>query len=131
MYRSFCTAVTCMDGRIQLPGIQYLQKHFGAEHVDTITEPGPVNILANQTDPKLVQSILNRINISVKVHNSHGLGVFGHHDCAGNPVSREEQINQIKTSMRFLKQHYPDLPVIGLWVDDQWQVNPVELNEDV
>ena len=31
----FCTAVTCMDGRIQLPVIAYLQKRFNAEYVDS------------------------------------------------------------------------------------------------
>ncbi len=129
MYRSFCTAVTCMDGRIQLPGIRYLQQHFGVEYVDTITEAGPINILANQTEPKLVQSILNRINTSVNVHNSHGLGVFGHHDCAGNPVPKDEQIKQIKATIHFLKQHYPDLPIIGLWIDEHWKVNLVETED--
>jgi hypothetical protein len=35
---SFCTAINCMDGRVQLPTITFLKKHFGIEHVDCITE---------------------------------------------------------------------------------------------
>ena len=36
----FCTAVNCMDGRVQLPVTSYLQERFNVEHVDSITEPG-------------------------------------------------------------------------------------------
>ena len=47
---SFCTAINCMDGRTQLPVIEFLKDKFGVEFVDTITEPGPVRILADQPD---------------------------------------------------------------------------------
>ncbi len=47
---SFCTTINCMDGRVQLPVIKYLQKHFNVDYVDSITEPGPNLILAKQTN---------------------------------------------------------------------------------
>lgn len=37
-----------MDGRVQLPVIKYLQDRFKVQYVDTITEPGPNLILAEQ-----------------------------------------------------------------------------------
>ena len=85
----FCTAVTCMDGRIQLPVIEYLQKRFNTKYVDSITEPGPNLILSKQTDSYLVESILTRLKISVEKHKSVGVAIVGHHDCAGNPAKKE------------------------------------------
>jgi hypothetical protein len=35
-----------MDGRVQLPVIDYLRKRFGVEHVDSVIEAGPNLILA-------------------------------------------------------------------------------------
>jgi len=92
---SFCTVVNCMDGRVQLPVIRYLQRRFNVNHVDTITEPGPNLILANQDDKAGVQSILRRVQISVKKHESVGIALVGHHDCAGNPTQEEEQRKHI------------------------------------
>ena len=42
----FCTAVNCMDGRVQLPVISYMMDRFGADCVDVISEPGPNRIIA-------------------------------------------------------------------------------------
>lgn len=114
-----------MDGRIQLPGIRFLQAFYQVKYVDCITEAGPIRLLAEQNEPILIHSILNRINTSVNVHNSKGIGIFGHHDCAGNPVPRDEQLNQIQASVIFLKNHYPKTEVIGLWIDENWHVNPI------
>jgi len=43
----FCTAVNCMDGRVQLPVINYLKERFSANYVDMITEPGPNGFYLN------------------------------------------------------------------------------------
>ena len=43
---SFCTVVNCMDGRVQLPVIRYLQDRIEVLYVDSVTEPGPVRSLA-------------------------------------------------------------------------------------
>jgi len=121
----FCTAITCMDGRIQLPVIAYLQNRFDAEYVDSITEPGPNLIFSKQTDIHLVKSILSRLKISVEKHKSAGVAVVGHYDCAGNPAKKDDQIKHIEESIRFIQQKYKELEIIGLWVDKNWQVNEV------
>ncbi len=118
----FCTVINCMDGRVQLPVITYLQKRFNAEYVDSITEPGPVRILADQQPQHLVESILIRLNISVDKHGSGQLAVVGHHGCAGNPVEKEIQVQQVKDSIRFLQRQFETLEIIGLWVNEHWQV---------
>jgi len=119
----FCTAINCIDGRAQLPVINYLQIRFDVEFVDTITEPGPNLILGEQTNGVLVQSILDRLKISVEKHHSVGIAIVGHQDCAGNPASEEKQLQHIKNAMSFLGQHYDNVEIIGLWVDDAWNVN--------
>ena len=118
----FCTAISCMDGRIQLPVIKYLQARFRAKYVDLITEPGPNLILAEQTEPALVSSILARVQISVGHHHSAGIAVIGHYNCAGNPATEEKQILHIEESVNFIRRRYEEVEVIGLWVDHNWEV---------
>ena len=108
-----------MDGRVQLPVILFLQKYFKAEFVDSITEPGPIKILADPAKwPEVVDSILNRVGISFEVHSSVGLALVAHHDCAGNPKSKIEQLEQLKKSIDFFRAQNPDMQIIGLWVNE-------------
>ena len=119
---AFCTAVNCIDGRVQLPVIQYLMERFGARYVDSITEPGPVAILGEeQTDPR-AKSIMERIRISIEKHNSRGIAIVAHHNCAGNPVSKDTQMRQLKKSISLTRDAFPGIEVIGLWVDEEWKV---------
>ena len=121
----FCTVINCMDGRVQLPVIKFMQKRFNAEYVDSITEAGPNLILSEGKNIDSIQGILNRLEISVKIHNSIGIGVVGHHDCAGNPTTQDIQIAQIHTAIKLLRQHYKSIDIIGLWIDKNWEVHEV------
>ncbi len=122
---SFCTAINCMDGRVQLGVIKYLQKRFGAKYVDSITEPGPNLILAKRTDENSVKSILARVEISVGKHLSKGIAIVGHHDCAGNPAPKDEQISHIREAVEFIRSRFPEIEIIGLWVNENWEVSEV------
>ncbi len=126
----FCTVINCMDGRAQIPVIRYLQKRFNAEYVDSITEAGPNLILAEQKSTTLVQSILERLKISVEKHNSVGVAIVGHHDCAGNPSPQDDQIMHIKKATGFLRQLYKNIEIIALWVDNNWEVHEVIEDKD-
>ena len=106
-----------MDGRVQLPVIQYLQKRFDVDFVDSVTEAGPNLILSEAGDNSSVQSILSRVNVSVEHHDSVGIAVVGHHSCTGNPASRDEQVDHIQNAVRLLRQQYKNVEVTGLWVD--------------
>ena len=118
----FITAINCMDGRVQLPAIRYLQNKFDAKYVDMLTEPGPNKILSDQSNGELIQSLLNRIDISVNKHGSTVIAVVGHHDCAGNPSSKSDQIEQNRKAIQFLEKSYPDVQYFNLWVNDKWEV---------
>ena len=102
----FCTVINCMDGRVQLPVIKYLQQRFNAEFVDSITEPGPNLILSEEKSTALLQSILERLKISIEHHKSVGIAVVGHHDCAGIPTPKDDQIVQLQKAVHLLHQKY-------------------------
>ena len=93
---NFCTVVNCMDGRVQLPVIRYLQDRFNVEYVDSVTEPGPNLLLAERTHEDMVQSILRRIRISVEKHSSVAIALAGHHECAGNPAAMMAAIKSVR-----------------------------------
>jgi hypothetical protein len=111
-----------MDGRVQLPVIRYLSRRFHAEHVDSVTEPGPNAILARRTDAAAVEAIERRVRISIERHKSVGIAVVGHYDCAGNPADLAEQTRDTLAAVRYLEDKFPGIPVIGLWVNQAWEV---------
>ncbi len=114
-----------MDGRVQLPVIRYLQKRFNAEYVDSITEAGPNLILSEERDSTSGQAILERLKISIEKHNSVGVAVVGHHDCAGNPAPENDQILHIQKAIQFLRKQYDGVDIIGLWIDGNWDIHEV------
>jgi len=115
-----------MDGRVQLPVIDYLQKRFNAEYVDVISEPGPNHIPAKKTNFNLEESIFDRIEISVNQHHSIGIAVVGHHDCAGNPAPKADQISHVRDAIKVVSQRYSGISIIGLWVDENWEVSEIQ-----
>jgi hypothetical protein len=125
---SFYTAVNCMDGRAQQPVIDYLTGRFGVDHVDMITEPGPNGILNRRDATAVVDSILRRIDVSVHHHGSIGMAIIGHYDCAGNSGNKAQQIEDVRGAIVYLRSQYPDLPIIGLWIDETWTVSEVGLS---
>ena len=124
----FCTAINCMDGRVQVPVIRYLQDRFDAHYVDVVSEAGPNRILAENSNTAAVKSIERRVAISVQHHHSVGIAVVGHHDCAGNPSSAVEQRRHTAAAVLSIRRMFSHVPVIGLWVNDKWDVS--DLQED-
>lgn len=122
----FSTVINCMDGRTQLPVFKFSQEYFNVEYVDTITEAGPNLILSEQKDQIKIQSIIERLEISVNKHRSVGIVIVGHHDCAGNPAPKEEQINHLCQSVRLIQDRFKDIEVIAVWVDENWCVQVIE-----
>ena len=122
---TFCASIHCMDGRIQEPIIKYLKENYGITYVDTITEPGPCKILAENKDEISVNSIIERAKISIDRHGSKLIAISGHYDCAGNPCDEETQKKQIRESIKHLKNHYPEIKIIGLWIDNEWKIDSV------
>ncbi len=123
---SFCTAINCMDGRVQLPVIEFCKERFGVEYVDSVTDPGPPAILADASDAAAIASIQRRVDISVGKHGSKAIVVVAHADCAGDPVSDEQKIEHLHAAVAFIGAEYPDLEVLGVWLGDDWKVQVVD-----
>lgn len=116
------TCLNCMDGRVQLPVLQWIKANYQVDYVDVITEAGMDAVLSGQKD---ISEILRSIAISVNVNKSIRLFVVGHNDCRGNPVGEDVHRQQIMDSVVRLKSHWPGQEIVGLWVNDSWSVEVV------
>ena len=114
-----------MDGRVQEPVIAWMKQEHRVDYVDSITEPGPIRMLADGTDPEAVASMRRRVDISVNKHGSRAIEIVAHYDCAGNPVGKHEQMRQLAASIKVVDGWGFEVPVRGVWVNEDWQVQRV------
>lgn len=128
---TFFTSVGCMDGRVQKAVGQYASLLYGAEYPDTITRAGLDGIFSkDDIDPQVYESVKNMIMVSVNMHNSYGIVVHGHEECAGNPVDHEQHRQDIKKSVETIREMVKDsnIDVRGVYV----RLNPrIKLEEVV
>lgn len=124
MVKNFGTVLNCIDGRTQVPVLQWMKDNFCLDYVDTITEPGMDRVLS-QGELIEQERIKSKVIISINAHNSSTLAVVGHYDCAANPVNNYEHIRDIAMSVNKVKSWYLPLLVVGLWVDELWKVHLV------
>ena len=120
----FGTAINCMDGRVQEPVVAWLKERYELDYVDVITEAGPDKALATEAKG-LIESIRRKVEISVTKHGSEVIAVVGHHDCAGNPVSKEAHWEHIEKATVVVRSWDYGVSVHGLWVDEDWGVQVV------
>lgn len=125
----FATSVGCIDGRIQIPIIDFLEKEYGVDYVDIVTEPGMDAVIANLQNrvetQQTIRSIKNKIAVSVNAHGSQLICISSHYDCAGNPVTREEHIEMVKKCVKDLRGSFPSCSILGVWVDERWKINVI------
>jgi hypothetical protein len=121
----FAVVINCIDGRTQLPVIDFMKSKFKVEFVDVITEPGPVKAIAEPRNAFQVYSIQQRLMLSQEKHGSQHLGVVAHHDCTANPVEKGKQIEQLRQSLDYIRLWGFKGVVVGLWVNENWEVQEV------
>ncbi len=122
---TFAAVINCMDGRTQLPVIEWMKREHGVDFVDTITEPGPVCILASAGDNAAIESIRGRLEISVEKHGSTRVAIVAHADCAGNPVDKETQLHQLRMSAATILTWGLGVHVDLLWLGEDFQARKV------
>ncbi|HEY9407149.1 MAG TPA: carbonic anhydrase [Nitrososphaera sp.] len=125
----FGTAINCIDGRTQQPVINYIKQNYAADIVDMITFPGADGIFSNEL--RDVESSLAKHSayISVEKHNSQIVAVVGHYDCAGNPGDKNYHYIQIRKALQEISVWKLPAKVIGLYVNENWQVEEVAYEE--
>ncbi|MFH2037218.1 MAG: carbonic anhydrase [Candidatus Zixiibacteriota bacterium] len=121
----FVTAINCMDGRTQGPVIEFMKQKYGADHVDKITEPGPIKILADNGPEALIDSIKARVAVSVNMHGSKAIGIVGHTQCAGNPVEKDVQMVQLEKAVETVASWGFNVEIIKIWVGADWVAEEV------
>ncbi|MCK4905317.1 hypothetical protein KAS42_03640 [bacterium] len=122
----FATAINCVDGRTQIPVIEWMKKEYGVDYVDMITEPGVNKLLAENIDTITIESIRRKITVSINKHNSKIIAIIGHYDCVGNPVGKNTQLKQILSAIETVQPWDLGVQVIGIWLDENWQVYKVK-----
>jgi len=118
----FATSISCIDGRIQIPLAKWIKENYSVDYVDAITEPGADK---NIVKDSITDSIKTKARISIHAHKSELIVFSGHYECAANPVSDEEHIEFIKKGVEAISSWNLGAKVVGVWVDDSWNVNPV------
>lgn len=109
---TFASAITCIDGRVLPPVVEWGLAHCGVDAVDIVTEPGVDGSL-----PQLVDDLLRRLAPSIDKHGSHEVILAGHEDCAGNPVSEEEHREHLAIAAAALSEALgPDIDVTPIYV---------------
>jgi hypothetical protein len=114
---TFATAINCMDGRVQTPVADWVKIHQHVQYVDMITEAGADGLMVRGTQAQL-ESIKQRVLVSVNNHHSSFVAVAGHSGCAGNPVGEAEHIADIKAALAVIASWQLPVQMVGLWVNE-------------
>ena len=121
------TVINCIDGRVQVPVIEYLKETYGFDLVDVITEPGPDLLFSRDVDLERIGHIVETVGLSRERNGSRHLAIAGHHDCRANPVSAAAHREQIRGAVGSLNKLLgEEMSIIGLWVDGDGIVSGVE-----
>ena len=127
--KRFATHVGCMDGRVVEPILKFTKDKFDTDYTDNITEAGIVRLIAHNPDPKFLDQLKYKLEISLKNHSSVVVVVEGHESCAGNPVDKATQEADIRRSVEVLQTMlHSSIPIIGVYVRERegnWVVEEV------
>ena len=105
---TFATAVCCIDGRVQQPVADFGRQHFNVQYIDMITKPGAVAHMSDE--------ISAYIKISMQAHQSCGIIISAHADCAANPFDDEIHKEKCRAAADLLRETWTEVDVIPVWV---------------
>jgi hypothetical protein len=121
---TFATAINCIDGRTTRAVMDWLALNLHVDYIDLITEPGPDKFVTQGT-PAQLEDLKRKVQVSVEKHHSRALALVAHYDCAGNPVERAEHEAMIRLGAQRLLEWNLGVRVLGLWVNDFWQIEKI------
>ena len=120
MKPEFAAVINCMDGRVQDPVNKWMKAYTGATYIDVITEAGPDKIMSSTATASRL--ILKRLLVSRDKHHSKQIALVAHHDCAGNPGSKEHHLDHLQQSAKIMATWHLEMTIHLLWVDENWEV---------
>jgi hypothetical protein len=122
---TFGTAINCIDGRAQEPVAAWVRDNAHVDYVDTVTIPGADYALTHMTPERMAQ-IRDMVAVSVNAHGSQLIAIAGHFGCAAFDADRTQHEAAIRGAVSVVKGWGLPVRVVGLWVNEQWQIEPVE-----
>jgi hypothetical protein len=121
-------AFVCSDGRLHHGGVninEKIRQLLDVDYVYVIAIPGPDGILAKRDSPWCVTAC-EQFDLLLKVKSPVIVGVVGHTDCAGNPVSDNQHKHDIQDACSTVSQWGYGGDIRGLLVqrvsDSEWQL---------
>jgi carbonic anhydrase-like protein len=96
----FAPAITCLDGRVQRPVVDYMRRTYGVDYVDLITEPGPEWALTDPTRAGIQAAIHRNARFSVEGHDAELIAVTAHDDCLGNDADSAKRLAQLRAAQQ-------------------------------
>lgn len=135
------TALECMDGRTHGALRKWGKKIFRVKYIDPITQKGMNKVLAENTNLPILENIKDHIWTSIKGHGSRVIIIAAHHDCAGNNVNKETQLEDLRKAAKTARKMIESLPLdkLGitskdviitlLWINETWMPEVVPFEE--
>jgi len=122
--QKFVVCLNCIDGRTQLPVINFLKQKYNCDYVDMITEPGIVKVVSDEKSNATFDTIKEKLKISIDKHQAKAIAVASHYDCAANGAEEKIHREQIQKAAQRLSKQF-NLPTIGLWLNDKFAVEEI------
>ena len=119
----FGTVINCIDGRVQKPVALWMKDAYQLDFVDAVTERGPDKVLSESAIQ--IFAVRDKVRASIDTHHSNVVALAGHYDCAGNPVSKERHIEDIRKAVQVMRWWNLPVTIVGLWVNEYWAVEVV------
>jgi len=98
----FALAITCLDGRVQRPVVEYLRRKYGVDYVDLITEPGPERALTEPARARTQAAIHRNAGFSVDGHDAELIAITAHDECLGNSADGETRLAQLRAAQQVI-----------------------------
>ncbi|MCK9152130.1 carbonic anhydrase [Methanobacterium alcaliphilum] len=110
----FAACLNCIDGRVQLPVINWITSTYNIDFIDMITEPGMDGFLVDSESE--LKPLLDKLNIAIKVHDCEEIFIVAHEDCAANPVDFKTHAPNLKIASEKIKDVASKCKVICIYV---------------
>lgn len=122
----FAACLNCIDGRVQLPVINWIMSNYNVDFVDMLTEPGMDGFLVDSQSN--LKPVIDKLTISLDVHDCKEIFIVAHEDCAANPVDYKTHTKNLRLAVDKIKQFAPDCDVIGIYVFLNGKIIPIVEN---
>lgn len=116
---SSSVAINCVDGRVQLPVLEWMRRNLASELVHNVTEPGPDGSLARGDGARRIEPIVRMLAGQGAIE---AVAVVSHHDCRGNPVDEATHRELLERAVEEVSGWRLADRVLGLWVDRNREV---------